>query len=90
MTSTLPVQIDGEAWQQTPGIMEVSLFPNRASMLSKSNKSYYQRGISSRQARSLIDKNSGTAALVDDIPFSSRRSKQGDLKKGSSASALFK
>ena len=89
LINTLPVQVDGEAWQQIPCTMEITLLPTQALLLSKSTKPHYQKGLTNRQARSLIDKSSETAALIDDANFSSRRTRQ-ELKKGSSASALLK
>ena len=71
LNNTLPIQIDGEAWQQTPLRIDITKMPNQATMLEKSNQEHFQHGMTQGQAKSLISKQSiiGT----EGAQFSSRR-----------------
>ena len=86
MSVILPVQVDGEAWMQPPGIIEVTLLPYQTVMLCKSPHSLYQRGLSQREVSSLLERNSVTGLEF----VSSHRRRSGnagqppELRKGRS------
>lgn len=65
--------MDGEAWAQTPTRMRVSKLEHQTSMLVRSNREHYGRGMSQTEAKSLIDKQ--VIVGQGDAPFSSRRAR---------------
>ena len=60
LTSALPVQVDGEAWMQTPSTIVVSLMPSQTRMLEKSRTSIVH-SLSHREARDILARHGATA-----------------------------
>ena len=47
--TTLPVQVDGEAWPQPPGYLTVTKLPTQAKMLLGTEKAHYSRSLSKKE-----------------------------------------
>jgi diacylglycerol kinase (ATP) len=69
MRETLAVQIDGEAWLQPPSTLTITAIPYKAMMLVKSPHSFHGRGLSHREARSLVHKHSTGAMNSSGISY---------------------
>lgn len=86
------IQVDGEAWIQEPSMIEIHELPYKAKMLSKSPQSFIQRGLTHREARSLIHRNSSEVTLTGS-GLSGRRQNVvagvPELKKGVSTRTIY-
>ena len=52
--STVPVQVDGEAWPQPPGVMTLERLPEQATMLLGPDKAIYSRALSKKEESTKI------------------------------------
>ena len=52
--STVPVQVDGEAWPQPPGVMTIERLPEQATMLYGSDKPNFARLASKKEETTRI------------------------------------
>ena len=52
--STVPVQVDGEAWPQPPGVMTIERLPEQATMLLGPDKAIYSRSLSKKEESTKI------------------------------------
>ena len=52
--STVPVQVDGEAWPQPPGVMTIERLPEQATMLLGPDKPNYSRSSSKKEESTKI------------------------------------
>ena len=53
--TTIPVQVDGEAWPQPPGIISVSRLPEQAAMLQRGEAKHFARSISKKEQVKTIE-----------------------------------
>lgn len=47
--TTLPVQVDGEAWPQPPGYITVQCLPQQAAMLRGPESKHYSRSMTKKE-----------------------------------------
>ena len=52
--STVPVQVDGEAWPQPPGVMTIERLPKQATMLLGPEKAIFSRALTKKEETSKI------------------------------------
>lgn len=52
--STVPVQVDGEAWPQPPGVMTIERLPEQATMLLGPEKAIFSRALSKKEESTKI------------------------------------
>ena len=52
--STVPVQVDGEAWPQPPGVMTIERLPEQATMLLGPDKPIFSRALSKKEESTKI------------------------------------
>ena len=52
--STVPVQVDGEAWPQPPGVMTIERLPEQATMLLGPNRADYSRSLTKKEESTKI------------------------------------
>ena len=54
--STVPIQVDGEAWPQPPSVMTISCLPDKAAMLRGPDKSSvaFSRSVSKKEEKQRI------------------------------------
>lgn len=52
--STVPVQVDGEAWPQPPGVMTIEHLPEQATMLLGPDKPIFSRTMSKKEESTKI------------------------------------
>ena len=56
LAEAIPLQVDGEAWQQIPGTITIEKLPYQSAMLEKSARSFFQRGIAHREVRDILQR----------------------------------
>ena len=56
--NSLPIQVDGEAWTQLPSHIEIEKLPYQTCMLVKSPQTLSRGGLSHREAKLLLEKQS--------------------------------